>query len=239
MFSRRFKIVLGICAAGAILLLGMLAATALVLPPWVESKLIPDLTRKVGLSPSQIHVRRIGWWGTDIGPIEFQTGGAPAMAISAIQIDYSPLSLTRGRILGVTLGGIDLRMEAGKDGIQIPGMVLPPPKKDMTGGQKPTAPDLNALLPIQLDRFSIRQSQVKLKWKGRTYSIPLEMAIDGSQLRKGKLMAQADISVLGNPLTLAAKWDQTANRAQVEFTGKGILLQSLALTGRFPADVHD
>ncbi len=236
MEPRRFKLLLWIGAGAALALLAIVAVTSFVLPAYVESRLIPGLTQQFGISPRQVHVRRIGWWGTDLGPIQFAAGDVPVVTIAAIQIDYSPLSLIRGQILGVAIGGLRLALEAGDEGITIPGVALP--GKDASMEKASTPPDLRTLLPIRLNRFSIRQSEVIVAWNERRFTIPVEITLDTSGLHSGALKMDAGFSILGNPLTLTAHWDQGANLAQVELTGNRILLDSLVQTGQLPAGVH-
>ncbi len=238
MISRRIKVLIWIGAIGGILLIGLLTAISIMLPAYVQSRLIPELTRNFGLNPRQVGVRRIGWWGADLGPIRIEAGNRPLLTVAAIQIDYSPASLINGRIHGVALGGVRITLEVDEKGIKLPAEILPQKESEASAREGVALPDLGTLLPITLDKFSIRQSQVVLLWNQRRFSVPVDLELDGSRLSEGVLRADGQIAILGNPMDFTAGLDQTANQARVEFQTANLSLQSLVQTGQLPEGVQ-
>lgn len=209
--------------------------TAFVLPAYVENRLIPRLAKGFGLAPEEASVRRIGWWGADMGPFRFNVGDTPAITISAIQIDYSPWSLLQGEIKGIALGGLGLELTLTDDGISMAG--LKPPPKSATGRSSPEAIDVQTLLPVKLGRFSILQSQLHVHWNQRRYAIPFEVSIQTHRLADGILKGQTHFSVFGNPITLTADLEQPANRAKLTFKSQGFVLESLYQLGLVPKEI--
>ncbi|MGD9367875.1 MAG: hypothetical protein PVH87_19395, partial [Desulfobacteraceae bacterium] len=225
--------------AGTITLLVLAAiafTTAFILPAYVENRLIPRLAKGFGLTSEEASVRRIGWWGADMGPLRFDVGNTPAITISAIQIDYSPWSLLQGQIKGITLGGLGLDLTLTDDGISMAG--LKPPTKAATGRSGPGAIDMQTLLPVKLGRFSILQSQLDVHWNHRRYAIPFEIHLQTHQLADGILKGQIHLSVLGNPITLTADLEQPANRAKLTVESRGFVLESLYQLGLMPKEIN-
>jgi Dicarboxylate transport len=217
----------------AILLVVALAtAGAFVLPVYIQSRIIPRLVAGFGLVPAEVHVRRIGLWGADLGPIRLDNQHQTVLALAAVQIDYTPWSLLTGRIEGITLGGMEVQLTAGPGGIIISGLKLP--QRDETPSQTGKPLDLASLLPIRLDHFNIIQSRAVIDWKGRSYSIPLMLRLKTADLNRGVLQGQVRLSILGNPVTLEAALDQHANSATVNLTCGQFRLESLCHTGLLP-----
>jgi len=227
--TRRLLVVGGLLS---ILVLVLVTAVAFILPAYVQSRLIPRLAAEFGLAAGQVQVRRIGLWGADLGPIRLDSRHAGVLTLAAVQVDYTPWSLLRGRISGVTLGGVGLSLEATPDGVFLAGWrpsdrkMVPPP----TG----KAPDLAGLLPIGLGHVTVLQSRIELLSGGRTYIIPMEMHMDTADLDRGILEGRARLSIFGNPLTLRCAVDQPANQATLHIGCDRFLLEALCRSGLLP-----
>jgi hypothetical protein len=215
-----------------LLVIALAIAGAFVLPLYIQSRIIPRLAAGFGLVPAQVQVRRIGLWGADLGPIRLNTQHRTVLALAAVQIDYTPWSLLTGRIEGITLGGVEVRLAAGPHGIIIPGLKLPP--RDETPSRTGKPLDLTSLLPIRLDHFNVIQSRAVIEWKGSSYSIPLALRLKTADLDRGVLQGQVRLSILGNPVTLEAALDQRANSATVNIACDPFRLKSLCHTGFLP-----
>ncbi len=207
------------------------AGMAVVLPNYVEGHLVPRLGRDFGLSTDDIRVRRIGFWGSDLGAIRLMANHEPAVTIAAVQIDYSPLSLMRGEIKGLTLGGLEIRGTLTPDGASIGGIRLPAASNTLDKGE--AAVDLRRLLPIQLGRLAIVQSHLVLKIRDRRITLPFEVELQTRQLPDGRFKGRADLSLLGNPVTLQASLDQDADTARFGLEATGF--DMAALNTFFPA----
>jgi hypothetical protein len=219
------------------LLLAMLCAGfSFVLPGYIEGKLVPGLSREFGLTPKEVNVRRIGLWGTDLGPIRLSADHGQTVTIAAIQIDYSPLALIRGEIDGLGLAGVGLEIAVTPEGVAIPG--LKPPSEAASPGSHTAGFKLNALLPIKLERFSIIQSWLVINWHNRRHVIPFDIELQTGQLDAGRLKGRMHLSVVGNPLNLEAFIDQSANHAELSFDAGNFLLGNLSQLGIIPAQLR-
>ncbi|MGD8834013.1 MAG: YdbH domain-containing protein [Desulfobacteraceae bacterium] len=233
MESKILKWLLRTGLAIALLLALISTAVSFALPGYIEKKLIPGLAREFNLMPTEVHVRRIGWRGADIGPIRFSANKIPVITIAAIQIDYSPLTLIRGEIDSLTLTGVGLELAVTSQGIAIPG--LKPPSKATSSGGNAAGLKLNTLLPIKLEQIYIVQSRLAIDWNNRRQAIPFDIELQTGQLDAGRLKGRMRLSVAGNPLNLEALIDQSTQRAELSFDAGNILLESLSQRGIVPA----
>jgi hypothetical protein len=224
-----------VTVALAALIMSVLAAVSLLLPVYVESRLIPRLADSMGLDAREMHVRHIGFRGTDIGHVRFDGKGAPVLSCGAVHIDYSPVSLVRGKIIGVTLIGPRVELAATGDGITIPGLTLP--NADGKSQIQETSVDLQTLIPIGIDWLRVQQAEVAIQWGDRRLVVALDAAIDTANLDKGRLSGQVQASILGNIVVLDATIDQQGNHARILLKSNGFLLESLGPTGLIPKRV--
>lgn len=223
--------------AGLVIAFGILltATGAFILPVYIQSRIIPRLAAGFGLEPMEVHVRRIGLWGADLGPIRFKIREAQALTLAAVQVDYTPWTLLHGRVKGIMLGGVGLTVEASSGGIFVAGRKLP--NRDSSAPRSGAVPDLKSLMPIQLDYFRVLQSQVQVEWKGRRYDVPLEARIETAALARGVLRGRITLSIMGNPMMLEASLDQNTNSAILNIECAHFLLENLCRSGLLPADL--
>jgi hypothetical protein len=210
------------------------AAVAFIVPVYVESRLIPGLAARFGLAPGQVHVRRIGWWGADAGPLQFQGRGRPVLTLASLQIDYTPLTLLRGRIQGITLGGLSIELSVTDDGVSLAG--LKPAARTPSAPTPAGPPDLQALLPVALGHLDVIQSKVVIHYRDRRHVVPLEMHLQTADLDKGMLKGEVHLRILGNALVLSAAMDQPANSARLTLAGEDFALESLSRLDELPAE---
>lgn len=230
----------GLLSTGIILVLlaaAVWVAAAIVLPTYLESKLLPRLGKEFGLIPGDVHIRRIGLWGADLGPIRLLSNDVPVITIVAVQIDYSPLSLAHGKVKGIAIGGLGLRLSLTPQGIFIAGRPL-----RSVNSASPTSGeaefDLKTLLPVELDRFSIYQSHLIIHRNQHRHVVPFEIRLQTQNLSKGLLKGRAELSIFGNPLSLDAAIDQSANHANLSIATQDFLLESLSQLKQMPAHVQ-
>jgi hypothetical protein len=211
----------------------VMTAGAFLLPVYVQSRIIPRLAAEFGLTPGQVHVRRIGLWGADMGPIRLDSRHVGVLTLTAVQVDYTPWSLLRGRIDGLTLGGVGISLEATPGGVSLAGWQ--PPARKKTSAPTAKVPDLATLLPVGLGHVTVMQSQIAIHIGSRFHSIPLEMRLETADLDRGLLRGQARLSIFGNSLALQFAVDQRANQAALHIACDRFLLETLVSSGLLPA----
>lgn len=235
MKSTPLKWVLWTAIFAALLLATISALIAFVLPVYVEKKLIPGLAEQIGLAPDEVQVRRIGWWGTDLGPIRLSAKNTPVFSASAIQVDYSPLSLLAGQIEGISLGGLGIPISITSDGVSIGGGLVP--RAPPSTSPDRTDLDLKTLLPIKIDRLSIIKSYLVVNLNHRRHHVPFEVQLDISRLSDGHLNADAVTIVAGNSVACTASINQSDGIAVITFDIQDFFVESISQFARIPTNL--
>ena len=236
MQSRTKTVLKWTTAVVAVVLIGLSAAGFLLLPRYIETRIVPRLADSLGLDPASVNIRRIGLWGADVGPVRFGDAAAPVIDIASIQVDYSPASLVGGKITGMALAGVRVAIAVTPDGVTLPGWDRNAMTKGGSAAQKPIS--LRNLIPIQLQWLRIDRGELAIHAQGRLFTIPLDLFIDTAALQQGQLNGRAQLSVLGNPVALELHADQDGNRVDINLGSPAFLMESLALSGVVPDSVQ-
>ena len=114
--KRKITFSLGILFLLAALFSGLVAGIYIFLPHYLESRILSQLAAETGISDIVFNVRRIGFFGADLGEIRIGKQPNPALLIRSVQLDYSPGELYRKKIDRVVLSGIEVhgQLENGK-----------------------------------------------------------------------------------------------------------------------------
>ncbi|MBI5551268.1 MAG: YdbH domain-containing protein [Desulfobacterales bacterium] len=218
--------------AGFVFCLGGLLVFAHFLPVYLETRLLPRWAKEAGLDPQMIRLRRIGWRGTDTGPIRLNLGALSSGQVDAIQIDYSPASLAAGRINTVVLSGLNLSLTLNEAGNALAGWK--PPGTEKSDHPAMSIADLPRKLPVGLKRLTLRNALVRVHWRGRSLEIPLEMDLDTSRLDRGRLQGTALLSPRGSPIHLMGDLETNANTLALTMTAQDLRIERFAdLLGLF------
>ena len=175
--KRKIACSLGILFLLAVLFCGLVAGIYLFLPHYLESRILSQLAAETGISDIVFNVRRIGFFGADLGEIRIGKQPNPALLIRSVQLDYSPGELYRKKLDRVVLSGIEVhgQLENGKFSLNEidPQKVL----SNLQSSQKSHPVSGPASVPVLAKRLEIRNAALILKIKDRLYRVPFEIEI--------------------------------------------------------------
>jgi hypothetical protein len=234
MKSKSLKWIIWTILSALVSLVGLTIIIPFILPAYVERKLIPGLAQDLNLAPTQVHVQRIGWWGSKIGPVRLTSNNTPAITIEELNIDYSPLSLLQGEVRGITLEGVGIDLAVTPQGLVVAGRQL-----SFKGSPEADRGRINlkTLLPIGLGHFSVLQSRLEVNWNDHRYTVPIEFNLQTKPLKKGKLKGYANLIIADNPLRIQLSIDQMANNARIGFDLHNFLLDKLTQFNLLPETI--
>lgn len=224
--SRRQKWILTASILLIAVLVGLLALIRYV-PVYVETTLLPQWASRAGFDLQAIHIRHVGWGGTDVGPIQLKLGNQPLLEIDTVQIDYSPLSILRKQISGVVLGGVALEMTLNEQGTAIQGLPLRT-KAPANAGPPLTLPEIEKWLAFAPGHLAIRHATITLHWRGGTFQIPMTLALANRPAGPGQRHLTAWWIVRDNRLDLSLALNVRANTLDLDLTGNGLRADAFA-----------
>lgn len=209
----RQKRLLLVGASLLLILIGCLAGLYLYLPRYIESAVIPELGKKLGLETQQAVVRRIGFSGVDIGAVRLGIADRSSLSVDTLRIDYSLKALLHRKITAISLVGLRIRCDINEEDITIAGVTLPPATAPATGPS--LASQLKPMLPIGIDRITVRKATVDIFNQDRHLAIPIELDMDTADLPNGKVRVAVKMAPRQAQVHLTADLDMSANRVRV------------------------
>ena len=217
-FRGVFYLTFAICLAGSLLL-----ALQTLLPGWVESRLIPAMSRRMGIADVDGRVRRVGPFGVDAGPFRVGPADGPALAIDALQVTCTPRELIRGRLGQVRLSGVTVYGIWQNGGVVFPGL------DRKAAGRRPTAVADSMTAGFPADRIEVRSAVFVLQGNVAQYRIPFEIDLLPDGQTPGNLKGLLRLYPRGQQLSLAVRmtWD-AKKRTLLRFNGEGLELRRFA-----------
>jgi hypothetical protein len=173
--SRYYKWLLIILCGIAIFWLILVPAFFHFLPIYLETRLIPHLSLKAGIDPHEIRVRRIGWRGADLGPMRLGLRGQTVLQVAAAQLDYSLVSLLRGRIDRVVISGVRIEARLNAEGTGIAGLDDLKSAPTHQAERQAADPNFEKELPISIGRLVIPDGRINAHWGAHSVSVPFKM----------------------------------------------------------------
>jgi len=190
------------------------------IPPYVESKLIPEIAHKAGIRDYACDVRRIGFFGADLGSVRIGNDKNPALSIASVQIDYSPKGLYEKKIKRAVLSGIELFCEYKNGKFRIHEFDLKPILAQLQSSRKTVPSSTDASRTISIGRLEIRNAVVVFEFKEKSLRLPIELEIVPGKTDQGT----SDGVVLESILRLYPRGQEIVFSANIYMGKKQILL---------------
>ena len=218
-----FFIVLFICLTGSALLV-----IQALLPGLLESKLLPELSGRMGIPNLDCRIIHIGLTGADLGPMTTGPSGTPTISIDTLRVEYDPFDLFTGRVQKVRLNGVRLQCTLHNGIFSFPGLDL----KSMGGLGQPKS-DTGA---FPAESIQVRSAVMAINWQDNLYRIPFELDLRPDKNSPGTIQGLLRLYPRDQVLDLAISADlDTKKKAAFTLQGKGIDLERFAdISGGIP-----
>jgi hypothetical protein len=205
----------------ALLLALVLMAGYLLLPRAAERFLVPVLFKEAGIRDYALPVRALSLFGMDLGTLRIGPATSPGILAAAIRVRYHPAGLLQGRLTGLTLDGVRIRIvEKPGVGFTIPGL----PALGASAGEDQGRP---VKLPVAIARVEVRQGEVLIVMGDRSILIPFEADLTPSPDMK-ILEGSLALKVPDQRLVVQGRIDLADNRLSVTWEGRRLRLGELA-----------
>jgi hypothetical protein len=206
--------------------IGLLAGFYFYLPHYLESKVLPQVIAKAGISEFNFSVRNIGLFGADLGVLRIGPGRNPAMVIRSAQVDYSPRGLFRQKIDGLTLNGIELYAVVVNGRIRLPGVDI---EKILMGAPSRDTSTSNDSSPlISLGNLAVRNSRITLEYNDQYYRVPFEVEIVARDPRLNRLDGVAFLYPRGAKISASFNLDRSQRRAALNIQSEKLDMKRFA-----------
>ncbi len=229
--SRITKWLLILLSGIAIALVLLVPAFFHFLPVYLETRFIPRVSLEAGLDPHEVRIRRIGWRGADLGPMRLGFGGQTVLEVAAVQLDYSLVSLLRGRIDTIVISGVRVDVTINEEGTGIAGLN----HRSMTSERAepdPNDPDHpEQKLPVSIGRLVIPGGRLAVHWNAHTVSVPFEMELStasmGDRIAGESIAARLSVGSDTNGLHAKGTLDIPTRRVALSLNGPNLNLSAL------------
>ena len=195
---------------------------------YIESSLVPKAAEKYGIDNVMVEIRRIGFFGVDIGPLLVGTRQDPALLVSSVQVDYNPAGLVIRHIRKVVLSGIELNCEYKDNRLLIPGLDL---NRLLAAGEpeKVKEPALSEIsLPVSIGSLEVKNSVINFRWNGKPFRIPFELKLVPAD--KDMTSINCIVSIFPRDQKITSKVDihLNNNKIAINLDAESICLESFA-----------
>jgi hypothetical protein len=150
-----------------------------VLPAYLEKRLLPDLVQQAGIEGFAWNVRRIGITGADFGAVRIGDKSQSPISISSIQINYSLSGLIRRHLKSIHICGLSLTFELREGKIFFPGIDLDKvlSESNRSDENKFGTIGIKPALPVSFDRIVIEHAVITATLNQRVLRLPLNLTI--------------------------------------------------------------
>ena len=173
--TRKIAFALGLPLVLAVFILVLAAGMYLFLPHYIESSLIPKLIAETGISEFAFNVRRVGFFGADLGEVRIGQQPNPALQIRSVQLDYSPGELYRQKINRVLLSGIEIHAQLENGQFALSKIDLPKVLANLKSRKGEQPADGQTSSPVLVNRLVISNAAAVIKIDDQIYRIPFEI----------------------------------------------------------------
>lgn len=195
---------------------------------YIESSLVPKAAEKYGIDNVMVEIRRIGFFGVDIGPLLIGTREDPALLVSSVQVDYNPAGLVIRHIRKVVLSGIELNCKYKDNRLLIPGLDL---NRLLAAGEpeKVKEPALSEVsLPVSIGSLEVKNAVINFRWNGKPFRIPFELEFVPAD--KDMTSINCIVSIFPRDQKITSKVDihLNNNKIAINLDAESVCLESFA-----------
>lgn len=206
----------------------LLAVACCIIPLVFQSRLVPEMARKIGVQAITCKVGRIGFRETTFGPIAAGLTAQPAISADSIRLSYTPSSLFRGRIDRITVSGMKIHARLHNGRISLPGIrgdETPGPGEQ--GKISPTKASLPSL-PLTFDELLIEDALLVIGKGGNRLRFPFDIRVVPEQPGFRAMAVEVAGYPFGSRINASGRIDLAGSSAEAEFRGRMLELAQVA-----------
>jgi hypothetical protein len=170
------KITIIILLFSSLLIICFCIALSVILPAYLEKRLLPDIVQQSGIEGLTWNVRRIGLTGADFEAVIIDERSLETLSVNSVQLNYSPAGLLRRHLTSIHVCGLSLAIELKEGKILFPGIDL---NRILSENNTSTEKKgwTKQPLPLSFDRIVIEPAIITAKLNQKTLRITGDITI--------------------------------------------------------------
>ena len=198
--------------------LGLGCATWLLIPGFIETRILPRLAKEAGFPSFFCRINHFGLTQASAGPLTLGAGKDPALTIERIALLYNPTSITKGELNKVVLSGVSIKTVFSKGTLSIPGLGKTLDKNfdnKNTENEHDKRSTSTSRLPVPLfTKLLIERSVIIVEAAEKEYRIPFTLRLQKKTTPKPetyRLYGTLEIRPRNSPFTLKFRTNLDTN----------------------------
>ena len=198
---------------------------SLILPGYLEKKIIPDLVRQTGIEGFSLSVRRIGFTGADLAMVRIGEKPGHPLCVSSVQIDYSLFGLFNRHLKSIHVCGLSLNFELTDGKFFFPGIDLDKLLSEI-GDSAEHKVETKPSLPISVDRIVVKHSAVTAKINHTVFRLPLDVTLLPVDGDLNVLTCIIDLYPFNETIRVEARFDFESGNLKILGEGQNLRLEN-------------
>ncbi len=150
--------------------LAALSCFFLFVPGYIESEILPSISKDTGIEISSLKVRSVGLRGAEISDVKLGPNNNEGLVIDSIRLDYSISGLLDRKLEGVALSGISVTLEYKDNQVSVKGL-----DALMTNQEPDTKSGSDKSKPFRVNKISITNSVLSLNVNEKGLRVPFDL----------------------------------------------------------------
>jgi len=194
------------------------------IPIYLESGIIPQAAKKIGIEDFSCDIRHIGFFDANFGAFRVGSSYNPSILLESVQLYYSPKELYNGYLKRVVFSGVELYCEYKNGEFGIRGFDL---KRFLAriqaGDNVSSSPDMAPA--ILIGSVEIRNSIIFFEWNGFIFRLPLEITVVPEDANWSSIITTLKLYPRGHEVSSTINIDLNSKNATLRFDAANIHLE--------------
>ncbi len=191
-------------------------------PGYIESSIVPDIGRRMGLKDLSLDIRRIGLGGADIRSLRIGKADAPALILGPVLIDYAPSGLLAGRIDRISVGGAEIYCGYENGTFYLRGLDVRSVLSKFESGEDETTSDAGKAPVFPVGAVRIDNGVMVVFYENHQYRLPFEGIVEKDGTSPHIVHGTLTFYPRGESVILSGRVDLENQTARAEIDGKAI-----------------
>ncbi|MFH2044920.1 MAG: YdbH domain-containing protein [Pseudomonadota bacterium] len=200
---------------------------------YVESKLLPETAKEIGIDNLRFKIQKAGLFGADIAYISTGRDNIDSPSIDSLHIEYDPIGLYKKYIKKVVINGVRIECEFNNGKFNIRGFDWQNFIRALQS--KKSTPSEN-IKSFPVESIELRNSTISAHLKNQNIDIPIDLKIVPHNINKSLIDCLLNLYPRDTHIKIASKINLDTNQAEIFFGTKQISFERFSDFSSFIPD---